>query len=80
MNITYSKQFLKQISKLDKSLRDKVLNSINGLLEIPPAGDIKSLQGRSGYRLRIGKYRVIYRIDGDNIIIDEIGSRGDIYK
>ena len=80
MNIIYSKKMLKQMGKFDKSLRDKIISSINGLLEIPPAGDIKSLQGRSGYRLRIGKYRVIYRIDGDNILIDEIGSRGDIYK
>ena len=34
------------------------------------------------YRLRLGKYRAIFQINGNNIIIIvfDIDSRGDIYK
>jgi len=44
--------------------------------------DIKRLQGRDGYRLRIGGWRAIYRIEADRLLIDVInaGARGDIYK
>lgn len=44
--------------------------------------DIKPLQGRDGYRLRIGNYRAIYHILEDELIIEvvKIGSRGDVYK
>jgi mRNA interferase RelE/StbE len=47
-----------------------------------PSLDIKKLEGREGYRLRIGGYRAIYRLLNDVMIIEvlKIGSRGDIYK
>uniref|UniRef100_A0A7C3MKC3 Type II toxin-antitoxin system RelE/ParE family toxin n=1 Tax=Dictyoglomus thermophilum TaxID=14 RepID=A0A7C3MKC3_DICTH len=32
------------------------------------------------YRFRIGNYRVIFDIDGENIIILRIGHRKEIYK
>ncbi|MBD9359547.1 type II toxin-antitoxin system RelE family toxin [Methylomonas fluvii] len=44
--------------------------------------DIKKLEGREGFRLRIGGYRAIYRKLHDVLIIEvlKVGSRGDIYK
>jgi len=44
--------------------------------------DIKKLEGREGYRLRIGAYRALYRVFNDELIIEvfKIGSRGDVYK
>lgn len=42
--------------------------------------DIKSLAGRDGYlRLRIGRYRAIYTVDLELIVI-RVGARGDVYK
>lgn len=40
------------------------------------------LEGREGYRLRIGGYRAIFRRLNDVFVIEVIdaGSRGDIYK
>jgi mRNA interferase RelE/StbE len=32
------------------------------------------------YRFRIGDYRIIFDIDGENIVILRIGHRRDIYK
>ncbi len=44
--------------------------------------DIKKLTGRDGYRLRIGGWRALYRVEKDQLIIEvvKIGPRGDIYK
>lgn len=44
--------------------------------------DIKQLENREGFRMRIGTYRAIYRILEDVLIIEvlKIGSRGDVYK
>jgi len=44
--------------------------------------DIKKLEGREGYRLRIGAYRALYRVFNDELVIEvfKIGSRGDVYK
>lgn len=67
-------------------MKQRIKSGIEGLLEIPPIGDIKKMQGLNPtvFRLRIGKYRIIYEytnIDGEQVLlIKDIGSRGDIYK
>ena len=38
-------------------------------------GDVKALQGRDGYRLRIGSYRVIFDGDATTILAIYIGRR-----
>ena len=47
-----------------------------------PNNNVKKLQGREGYRLRVGAWRVIYEIrDGQMIILVlDIGPRGGIYR
>ena len=38
-------------------------------------GDVKALQGRDGYRLRIGSYRVLFDEDAVTILAIYIGRR-----
>lgn len=64
----------------------RIKAAIEGLMETPPKGDIKLLQGYTDgrKRLRVGKYRIIYNYNGENeieiLLIINIDSRGDIYK
>ena len=86
MKIVYSKSSLKFLKGLDKKSAEKIRQAIEGLTHIPPKGDIKPMQGYENgtKRLRIGSWRVIYKIDSDDNIkilyIISIGNRGDIYK
>ena len=86
MEIVYSKIAIKAITNLDKSIKLRIKSGIEGLLEVPPKGDIKQMQGINPpcFRLRIGKYRVLYeyaiRNNEEILVIKDIGSRGDIYK
>ena len=38
------------------------------------------MAGRDGYRLRIGGYRALFDITENEIVVYEIGPRGQIYK
>lgn len=81
MEISYKKSALKFLKNTDKNTRDKILIGIKGLTKIPPEGDIKLLQGRDNeFRLRVGKYRIIFECQDNMLVIIDIGSRGDIYK
>lgn len=86
MQIEYSKSALKAINAMDKPTKQRVKQGIEGLTINPPQGDIKAMQGFTDgrQRLRIGKYRIIYKYALDTSIeilcIIDIGSRGDIYK
>lgn len=86
MQIQYSKSAVKAIKAMDKPTKQRIKQGIEGLTKTPPVGDIKPMQGYSEhvFRLRIGKYRIIYKItvdsNGELVYIIDIGSRGDIYK
>lgn len=86
MIVRFTKKAQRYYDNMSKSYQEKIMEGIKGLTKKPPEGDIKNLSGRNdgSKRLRIGKYRVIFKYITDNIVevllILDIGSRGDIYK
>lgn len=86
MRIEYKKQAVKFLESLDRPTKQRIKSAIEGLTEQPPKGDIKPLQGYKDdrKRLRVGKYRIIYKYEPDGeitvLMILDIDSRGDIYK
>ena len=82
MTVQFSRKALKFIHTADHNTKQRIKEGITGLLKSPPKGDIKAMQGQpSGtFRLRIGKYRILYEFTSDTLRILNIGSRGDIYK
>ena len=86
MQIQYEKSAIKYLKGLQKPQRNLILEAIEKLTHKPAEGDIKKMSGyKDGrYRLRVGKYRIIYKYIADTeieiLMIMDIGSRGDIYK
>jgi len=79
VEVRFSKAASRALLRSDKRmlLREKI-----GDLAAEPlsqSSNVKKLQRRPGYRLRVQDWRVIFRIDDDVLWIDEIGPRGSIY-
>ena len=73
----------KQIRKLPSDDRVRVIQAIQPLAKQPyPPGSRKVRGYDDVYRLRVGLYRILYRIEGRRllIIILKIGHRRDIYR
>ncbi len=60
----------------------RVRDAIRELAEEPRPNGSKKLVGRSGWRIRVGSYRVVYEINDANhaITIMHIGHRRDVYR
>jgi mRNA interferase RelE/StbE len=73
-----------RISKIPKQQRDRIFEALLALAQNPYESnlDVKPLQGRPEWRLRVGAWRVLFRVDGVRITITvvKVGSRGDVYK
>ena len=83
-HIIYKKTAAKALLKMPKQLAGRFLAAIEQLADDPKSEklDIKPLSGRDAYRLRIGQWRAIYRIENDRLVIEvlRIGPRGGVYK
>ncbi|MFP4082165.1 MAG: type II toxin-antitoxin system RelE family toxin [Candidatus Aminicenantes bacterium] len=80
MKFLYSRTSVKFLQTLQKDVVNKLIEAIE---KLPFEGDRKKLKGRkvkNVFRLRIGKYRIIYSQQKDVIRIIKIDTRGDVYK
>ena len=85
---SHTQALKKDIKHLKKSPQEglKIKKSLDELLQDPinPSVNIKLLQPKSNerYRLRVGKWRIIYSLDVSNkiILVHRVGLRKDIYK
>ena len=80
-SIRLSQTVIKKLQKLPFQIEEKLIDAIQ-LLELNPRPvGCKKLKGRDGYRIRVGDYRIIYKIE-DHILVVlviDLGHRKDIY-
>lgn len=78
--ITLSRHAQKQLNKLSDNIVAPIIKAITGLEDNPQPEGYKKLEGRDGYRIRAGNYRIIYTIFDDELLVDviKLGHRKDI--
>jgi len=77
----YHHEIPQDLAAIPANIKERIRKAIETRLLIDPVNYglplRKSLQGHR--KLRVGDYRVIYRIDDKKIIILKIGHRRDVY-
>ena len=73
---------VKEIESLPKKDRIRVVQKIQGLTVDPRPPGCEKLTGDDKYRVRQGRYRIVYSIKDDEliVIVVKVGHRKDIYK
>ena len=79
--LIYSPSALKQLEKLEKDIKTRIIAALERLRIRPESCDIKKLINMSGYRFRVGDYRVIFDMEKERltILILQIGHRKNVY-
>jgi mRNA interferase RelE/StbE len=72
----------KQILKIPPPHFQRIQTHVNALAQNPRPPDALKLKGETGYRLRVGDYRILYEIDDDEqkIVIYRVRHRRDVYR
>jgi mRNA interferase RelE/StbE len=80
--ITILRRAQKELSDLPQEPYLRVRDTIRDLAEEPRPIGSKKLAGRTGWRIRVGSYRVVYEIDDPNHVVTilHIGHRRDVYR
>lgn len=79
--IIYTKRATKDIAKLAPEVKERVRETLEGYAEQPLNYARKMVDPALGsYRFRIGDYRVIFDIQGNELVILRVGHRRQIYR
>jgi mRNA interferase RelE/StbE len=81
--VVTTKSFGKALARLPLNWQKRIVAKIREVAANPhaPNNNLTKLQGRDGYRLRVGGWRVIYELQDDRLVmlVLEVGPRGGIY-
>jgi len=78
--IDWKNKALKQLEKVDGQARKEIRTAVGGLVDWPNVSQVKKLVNHEyGFRLRVGRYRVLFDVvDTVRIIrIEEVKKRDD---
>jgi len=78
-----TRQALRDLRRLDRPVRERVLQALERLVAPVPTGDVRALTGSPGeFRLRVGDWRVRYELDteAELLVVLRVLPRGRAYR
>jgi mRNA interferase RelE/StbE len=79
--LAYTGRAIKDIRRLEQKVKERIGKTLLRYAEEPFKYAEKLTDSRLGeYRFRIGDYRVIFDLEGDEIVVLRVGHRRDIYR
>jgi mRNA interferase RelE/StbE len=80
-NLVYAQRAIRDVRNMEASVRLRVSKTLLRFREDPLKYAEKIADAKLGsYRFRIGDYRVIFDLEGEDIVILRVGHRRDIYR
>ena len=77
-----TRRFLRRLKKLDRGVRDRVLDAVQMISERPYVGSTLVFDERRLYKFRVGEYRLIYEVDeeGRRVLFLVVNHRRRVYR
>jgi mRNA interferase RelE/StbE len=80
--IIFRKSVAQDMRRIPNRDLRRILATIGSLSEEPRPSGVERLSGQEKYRVRQGKYRIIYEINDREVIVIvvKVGHRKDVYR
>lgn len=79
-HIVVTEKFEKDVKKIrDKKIKERIDKEVKIILQIPDVGKPLRYALKGERTVRISPYRLIYKVDGSNLILLRFEHRGDVY-
>ncbi|HHT72025.1 MAG TPA: type II toxin-antitoxin system RelE/ParE family toxin [Firmicutes bacterium] len=81
MKVQLSKKSQKDLTELNKATRKRIIDALHNLQEGIPPLDLKKIQGASNcWRLRVGDWRVMIKLEKEIAQVLTVRNRRDSYR
>jgi mRNA interferase RelE/StbE len=73
---------LAQFFELPRSMQPRVNDVVLRLAKWPSVSGVKGLRGTltGNFRIRTGDYRILFRVEAEEIVVWKIANRRDVYS
>jgi mRNA-degrading endonuclease RelE of RelBE toxin-antitoxin system len=80
-DVTLERDAAKQLGDLPKPMKARMVELIARLAEWPEVSGARPLRGNMAghYRLRTGDYRLQFRVEPGQVVIEKVGHRDSFY-
>jgi mRNA interferase RelE/StbE len=81
--VEFTRSAWREFEALERAMQRRIATRIDELAKHPFPPTSKKLKGEPDlYRIRVGDYRIIYRVEGSRvtIVVVKIGHRRDVYR
>lgn len=80
--VEFAQTVRKDLRKIQKRDVTRILSAIDQLSVNPRTLDSKKLKGEELWRVRVGRYRVLYEIHDDILLVAvvKVGHRKEVYR
>lgn len=80
-SVTLEEAAAKQLASLPRPIKSRIVELLVRLADWPRLGGAKPLRGKLAgrYRLRTGDYRLQFRIEAGQAVVEQIGHRDGFY-
>jgi len=84
VTLAYLHEFLEEYEKLDRSVRAQLFRKLQEMHRTPierfPHQALKGSQFKGLFKLRVGDWRLIYRMVGSEVLFITLGHRSEVYE
>ena len=81
--IEWKDSALKELRGIERGAIQRIVFAVEGLAVEPRSHGCRKLAGASStYRIRVGRYRVLYTIEDDRLLVQvvRVGHRSGVYR
>ena len=79
--IKWTKKARKQLGPIPRQDVERIIGAVESLAKWPDVANVKALSDRDDYRLRVGRYRVLFTVTPSGevtvILIEEVKKRNE---
>jgi mRNA interferase RelE/StbE len=80
--LVFKKSVLKDLRSIPRKDVVRIIRCLDKLMSDPRPSGSEKLSGQERYRIRQGRYRIIYEINDDvlMVVVVKVGNRKEVYR
>ena len=79
-NVSLAKSAKEELRGIPDPFNRQIASKLLSLRDNPFPQGVKKLRGEDAYRIRSGDFRILYTVNGNNVVVYAIANRKDVYK